>query len=51
MPHSPAPWPHHCRPETSPLLNVNHSMLHVRMKMGLGAYESSRQDTDYAGAG
>ena len=26
-------------------------MLHLRMKMGLGAYESSRQDTDYAEAG
>jgi hypothetical protein len=26
-------------------------MLHVRMKMGLGAYASPRQDTDYTGAG
>jgi hypothetical protein len=26
-------------------------MLRVRMKMGLGAYASPRQDTDYTGAG
>jgi hypothetical protein len=26
-------------------------MLHVRIKMRLGAYTSSRQDTDYTGAG
>jgi hypothetical protein len=25
--------------------------LHMRMKMRLGGYASSRQDTDYAGAG
>ena len=51
MPHSPARWPPYGRPETSRLLKVNHYMLHVRMMMRLGAYASSRQVTDYAGAG
>ena len=51
MVHSPARWPPNGRPETSRLLKVNHSMLHVRIEMRLGAYASSRQDTDYAGAG
>jgi hypothetical protein len=51
MPHSPARWPSYGRPETSRLLKANHYMLHLRMKMRLGAYASSRQDTDYAGAG
>jgi hypothetical protein len=51
MPHSPARWPPYGRPETSPLLKADHYMLRVRMKMRSGAYASSRQDTDYAGAG
>ena len=51
MPHSPAPWPPYGRPEISRLLKVDHYMLHVCIKMRLGAYASSRQDTDYAGAG
>jgi hypothetical protein len=51
MPHSPARWPPYGRPEASRLLNVNHCMLDVRIKMRLGAYASSRQDTDYTGGG
>ncbi len=39
------------RPETSRFLKVDHYILHMRMKMRLGGYASSRQDTDYAGAG
>jgi hypothetical protein len=49
--HSQARWPLYCCSATSRLLKVNHCMLHVRIKMRLGAYASSRQDTDYAGAG
>jgi hypothetical protein len=33
------------------LLKVDDYMLHVRIKMRLGAYASSRQDTDYTGGG
>jgi hypothetical protein len=51
MSHSPARWPPYGRPETSRLLKVDHYMLDVRIKIRLGAYASSRQDTDYAGAG
>jgi hypothetical protein len=51
MPHSPARWPPYGRPETSRLLKVNHYMLHVHTKRRSGAYASSLQDTDYAGAG
>jgi hypothetical protein len=51
MPHSPARWLPYGRPETSRLLKVNHYMLHVRIKMRLGACAASSQDTDYAGAG
>jgi len=50
MVHSPARWPPYDRPETSRLLKVDYHMLDVRIKMRLGAYASSRQDTDYAGA-
>ena len=46
MPHSSARWPPYGRPETSRLLKVIHHMLHLRIKMRLGAYASSRQDTD-----
>jgi hypothetical protein len=46
MPHSPARWPPYGRHEMSPLLTVDHYMLHVRIMMRLGAYASSRQDTD-----
>src|SRR5918994_2452660 len=46
MPHSSARWPPYGRPETSRLLKVDHCMLHLRIKMRLGAYASSRQDTD-----
>ncbi len=49
--HSPARWAPYGRPETSRLLKDDHYMLHLRIKMRLGAYASSRQDTDYAGAG
>jgi hypothetical protein len=49
MPHSPARWPPYGRPETSRLLKVDHYVLDVRIKMRLGAYASSRQDTDYTG--
>jgi hypothetical protein len=51
MPHSPARWPPYSRPETSRLLKVNHYVLDVCIKMRLGAYASSRQDTDYTGGG
>jgi hypothetical protein len=51
MPHSPARWTLYGRPESSRLLKVHHYMLHLRIKMGLGAYASSRQDTDYTGGG
>jgi hypothetical protein len=51
MPHSPARWPPYSLPATSRFLKVNHYMLYVRMMMRLGAYASSRQDTDYARAG
>jgi hypothetical protein len=51
MPHSPARWPAYGRPEPSRLLKVNHYISHVRIKLRLGAYASSRQDSDYAGAG
>jgi hypothetical protein len=51
MPHSPARWLPYSRPETSRLLKVDHDMLHLRRLMRSGAYASSRQDTDYAGAG
>jgi hypothetical protein len=51
LPHSPARWPPYGRHETPRLLKVNHYMLHVRIKMRLGAYASSRQDTDYTGGG
>jgi hypothetical protein len=51
MPHSPARWPSYGRPEISRLLKVDHYMLDLRIKMRLGAYASSRQDTDYTGGG
>ena len=51
MPHSLARWPPYGRPETSRLLKVDHNMLHARIQMRSGAYASSRQDTDYTGAG
>jgi hypothetical protein len=51
MPYSPARWPPYSRPGTSRLLKVDHYMVHVRIEMRLGAYASSRQDTDYTGAG
>ena len=51
MPHSPARRSPYGRPETSRLLKADHSMLHLRIKMRLGAYASSRQDTDYTGGG
>jgi hypothetical protein len=51
MLHSTARWPPYGRPETSRLLKVDHYLLHLRIKMRLGAYASSRQDTDYAGGG
>jgi hypothetical protein len=47
----PARWPPYGQPETSRFLKVDHYMLRVRIKMRSGAYASSRQDTDYAGAG
>ena len=50
-PHSPARWPPYGRLETPRFLKVDHYILHMRMKMRLGGYASSRQDTDYAGAG
>jgi hypothetical protein len=46
MPNGPARWPPFGRPETSRLLELDHYMLHVSIKMRLGAYASSRQDTD-----
>jgi hypothetical protein len=49
--HSPARCPPYGRPETSPLLKVDHYTLHVRIKRRSDAYASLRQDTDYAGAG
>jgi hypothetical protein len=51
MLHSPARWPPYGLPETTRLLKIDHYMLHLRIKMRSGAYASSRQDTDYAGAG
>ena len=51
MPHSPARRSPYGRPETSRLLKADHSMLHLRIKMRLGAYASSRQDADYTGGG
>ena len=51
MPHSPDRWPSYGRPEISRLIQVDHYMLDVRIKMRLGAYASSRPDTHYAGRG
>ena len=51
MVHSPAHWPSYGRLEPSRLLKVDHYLLHMRIKMRSGAYASSRQGTDYAGAG
>jgi hypothetical protein len=44
MVHSPARWPPYGRPETSQLLNVNHDMLHVRIRMRLGGCVASSQN-------
>ena len=49
--HSPARWLPYGRPESSRFLKVDHYMLHLRIMMRSGAYVSSGQDTDYAGAG
>jgi hypothetical protein len=46
MPHSPASWPPYGLPETSPLLKVDHYMLHVRIKMRSGGYVALSQNTD-----
>jgi hypothetical protein len=46
MPHSPARWPPYGLPETSRLLKVNHYRLHMHMKMRLGGYAASSQNTD-----
>jgi hypothetical protein len=51
MPHSTARWPPYGRPESARLLKVNHYIAHLRIKMRSAQYASSRQDTDYAGAG
>jgi hypothetical protein len=50
MPHIPARWPPYGLPESSRLLKDDHYILHLHIKMRSGAYASSRQDTDYAGA-
>ena len=44
--HSPARWPPYGRPETSQLLKVDHYVLHVRMKMRLGGWAATSQNTD-----
>jgi hypothetical protein len=46
MPHSPARWPPYGLPETSRLLKVNHSMLHLRIKMRLGGCVAFSQNID-----
>jgi hypothetical protein len=46
MVHSPARWPPYGRPETSRLLEVDHYMLHVRIKMRLSRCAASSQNTD-----
>ena len=44
--HSPARWPPYGRPETSRLLKVDHSLLHVHLKMRLGGCVASSENTD-----
>jgi hypothetical protein len=46
MAHSPALRPPYGRPETSQLLKVDHYMLLVRMRMRLGGWAASSQNTD-----
>jgi hypothetical protein len=46
MVHGPARWQPYGRPETSRLLNVNHYMLDVRIKMRLGGCVAFSQNTD-----
>jgi hypothetical protein len=46
MPHSPARWPSYGLLETSRLLNVNHYMLHLRIKMRLVGWAATSQNTD-----
>ena len=42
----PARWPPYGRSENSRLLKVNHYVLHLRIKMRLGGYVASSQNTD-----
>jgi hypothetical protein len=46
MPHSPARLPPYGRPESSRLLKVDHSMLHLRIMMRSGGCAASSQNTD-----
>ena len=45
MPHSPARWPPYGRPETS-RLNVDHYMLHMRIKIRSGGCVAFSQNID-----
>jgi hypothetical protein len=46
MPHSPARWLPYGRPETSRLLEVDHYMLRVRIRMRSGGCAACSQNTD-----
>jgi hypothetical protein len=46
MVHSPARWAPYGRPETSRLLEVDHYMLHMRIKMRLVRWAASSLSTD-----